>query len=153
MVEIAMTGILFAASYFDWRTEKIPNRLILLGLLPVMGALLQSRDLQEICWQLVSMVGVILICWPFYLMRGLGAGDVKLLALIGGVEGLSNVFSVSVIAFSLAGLFSLAKIFYCGISNRSKSSRRISLAGNHTVILAPFFTLGYVLLFAERWWM
>ena len=153
MAEIAMAGILSAASYFDWRTEKIPNRLILLGLLPVTGALFQCRGLQEMCWRLLSMGLVLLVCWPFYLMRGLGAGDLKLLALIAGAGGLSDVFSVAVIAFSLAGLFSVAKILYSGIRNCSKGSGGIFQTGKHTVILAPFFTLGYILILTERWWM
>lgn len=153
MAEIAMMGILSAACYFDWKTKKIPNRLILFGLLPVTGALLQSSGLQEICRSLLSMGLVLAVCWPFYLMSGLGAGDVKLLILIAGVQGLPGVFSVAVIAFFLAGGFSVVKLFCLGIKGCSKGSERISPAGKHTVILAPFFALGYVLFLAERWWI
>ena len=142
MAETAMGGILLAASYSDWRKEKIPNRLILAGLVPLMVIFVQSGSLGTVLCRVLSMVLVFSLCWQIYLLGGLGAGDVKLFILLAGVCGLNKLLYIAAIAFFLAGLYALARNLLLPRGERKG-----------TVILAPFVCAAYFLVAAGGWWM
>ena len=135
MAEIVMAGILYAAGYFDCRTKKIPNWLVVCGLAPVAARLLQSETVQQMIGRLFSMVLVLFIFWWAYRIRGLGAGDVKIFVLLAGLCGIYRLLFILIIAFLSALVYSLLR------------------RERHTVILAPFVAAGYTLVMTEGWWM
>ena len=67
--------LLFVAVFTDFRSGKIPNLLILMGSMAgiVMG--------QQVCCHVLQALFVILLFFPFYLIRALGAGDIKCIAM------------------------------------------------------------------------
>lgn len=86
----------------DIRTKKISNRLILSGLL--LGCI---RNLTEYGWKgsiyfLILISLPVLVFYLLFLMRALGAGDIKLFSVISSCIGLEGF--VEVVKFSfLAG--------------------------------------------------
>lgn len=162
MAEIFMAGILFAASYFDWKIKKIPNWIVMLGLIPAVQASMCSGSIRELAGRLFSMVLIFFLFWWVYLAGGVGAGDVKLFMLLAGVCGLLRLLYILLIAFVSACLFSAAamRLLKSGSSAiEKKTAGIVKMMGpaemgdhRHHVILAPFVTLGYVLILAEGWW-
>jgi prepilin peptidase CpaA len=89
---VLLSGILATAVYSDLRWHRIPNWLSVTGL--VAGLVLQT--VATGAHGLVSGVlgaGVGLVCFaPLYLLRAMGAGDVKLLAAVGCFMGPQGAF-------------------------------------------------------------
>lgn len=96
----------------------------------------------------------------------MGAGDCKLLILLAGVCGLLRLVYIAVIAFSLACLFVLISFFLSPDIAFSKKILVHIVPGlpdsecktvwgrkrkKHTVILAPFLAVGYMLVMFGRW--
>lgn len=140
MAETAMGGILLAASYTDWKKEKIPNQLILAGMVPLMVAFIHSGSLRMAGYRMLAMAFVFFFCWKIYLLGGLGAGDVKLFMLLAGVCGLNRLLYIALIAFFLAAIHILVRNYILPGNRRKR-----------TVILAPFVFAGYTLVMVGRW--
>ena len=73
---IFLVILLLAAVFTDWKTGKIPNFLILIG--SIAGILIGQPPGKKILGTMV----VIIIFFPFYLIRALGAGDIKCIACV-----------------------------------------------------------------------
>lgn len=103
-IHAGLLGILLLiAAVTDIRAHRIPNSLILAGwvLAFIMGI-----------WQagisglLIVGGGILLglaLFFPFYMLRALGAGDVKLMAVVGGFLGPGADFFGAVLGTFLAG--------------------------------------------------
>ncbi len=98
-------GLLFAvllgAAFKDLKERRIPNLLLLIG---GVGALLMSLSMQSISMQaLLAGGGVgLLVFLPFYAMSAMGAGDIKLMAIVGTYLGVKGVL-ISALLTALAG--------------------------------------------------
>jgi prepilin peptidase CpaA len=104
----AFTLLLASACAFDLRVRRIPNRLV--AIIGVAGALFAFATMPP--WSGVQHVlggaGVGLALWlPFWLMRVLGAGDVKLAASAGIWLGVSGVIEASLVAAACGGVLAL----------------------------------------------
>lgn len=110
---VLLKAILFAvvivAGLSDLRLRRIPNWLTVSAL--VLGiafntALLPHGFMQS-CIGLACALAVYL---PLYLVRGMGAGDVKLMAAVGAIAGPANWFGIFLITALVAGAASLALV-------------------------------------------
>ena len=101
----AFTLLLASACVSDVRFRRIPNRLV--GMLVIGGALYAFSTMPASA-ALPHVLGggaVGLALWlPFWLMRVLGAGDVKLAAAGGVWLGLSGVIEASLIGAAVGGV-------------------------------------------------
>lgn len=84
-----LLAVVLCAGIYDVRVRRIPNWLtlpaVLFGL--ILNSLLVHRGL------LLALGGIgcaLLVYFPLYLVRGMGAGDVKLMAAVGAICGPSN---------------------------------------------------------------
>src|SRR5580692_12667524 len=107
ILQIALLLLVVIAAVYDIRFRRIPNWLVLTGLLA--GVVLNTLLLE---WSGVraSLLGIILaflVYFPLYLLRGMGAGDVKLMAAIGALVGPSNWFGIFVLSGILGGVFAV----------------------------------------------
>lgn len=114
-----------AAAFTDAGTRRVPNILILFGC--GAGALVSGPVFP------LRFLPVIFLLYPFYKMRLLGAGDVKLLAVTAGFFPPENFIRI---LFSGLLLASVPAVFLLIRKQREK------------IPLAPFFLSGYALLMA-----
>jgi prepilin peptidase CpaA len=100
--------LLARVAWIDFSTQRISNRNVLLLLCLGLGAL-QFQALQAHSWLEMGIsafggLALLLALFPFWLLRKIGAGDVKLMSitpfLIGG--GNLAVFSVLLLVFAIA---------------------------------------------------
>lgn len=91
----------------DLRGYQIPNMWILFGW--IAGALYQisQRGFMGILFWLLSLLLPILILLPLYLLRVLGAGDIKLFSVVIGILGWKSVPGVLAASFLCAAAMSL----------------------------------------------
>ena len=116
---LVLSGLLLFAVYSDLRSRRIPNRLIVTGM--VLGFAFQfmadridgvfpdswgGHGLLQALWGLLAGLGLFM---PFYLIRGMGAGDVKLLAMIGVWLGPQAVLNTALLRWSLAACWPSAQ--------------------------------------------
>ena len=120
-----LVSLLLAAVACDLRTRRIPNLLvgsgIALGLLfqavvPSGGGLLATPggSLGIASALLGGAVGLGLFL-PLYAMRAMGAGDVKLLAMVGVWLGAKGVLWAALWALLAGGVLSLAAALWSGV--------------------------------------
>lgn len=111
-LKITLIALVVSAGISDLRTRKIPNWLNLSGLILGLGLnalLLHGHGV------VVALLGFglsLLIYIPLYLVRGMGAGDVKLMAAIGSIAGPHNWLVIFVVTALLGGVLALALVFF-----------------------------------------
>lgn len=107
---VVLTSLLLLASISDYRTHRIPNRLTAGGTVfgLIYAAVVPFSTHQGVMWAVGGMVVGFLIMIPFYALKVMGAGDVKLMAMIGAFVGISDVLHAAVYAFLVGGVFALA---------------------------------------------
>ena len=115
-LELILLAVLVTAAMTDLRSFKIPNWLTM----PAMVAGLLSHALiNGFPGVLFSLKGLglgLALFLILYLMGGMGAGDVKLLAAVGSYIGPEGVLSAGIMAMLLGGLYAIAMmIFYWGV--------------------------------------
>lgn len=103
------------AAVNDLATRRIPNRLLLAGL---GGALLLHGLSAEPGVALLSALGGMLlglaIFLPFYLVRGMAAGDVKMMGVIGFFTGPTEAFQIAIFTWCAGGVMALLLILLRG---------------------------------------
>lgn len=109
-----------AIAVMDWRQRKVPNALLLALLLPALASLIYSgRGPMAVHWQpsLIGMLVGFAVTLPGYWVSKLGAGDVKLAAVLGLVVGWPLVGWVLIASALLLGAMSLAVVLAAGLGN------------------------------------
>lgn len=102
-----LSGFLLAAVLSDTATRKIPNKLVLVG---IMVGMLSQSFLPEGDGAIQSLKGLwlgFILFLPMYLIRVMGAGDVKLLAMVGTFAGYPDIFGVALCTLISGGVLSL----------------------------------------------
>ncbi len=105
-------ALLAAAAVMDCKASKISNRLILGGL--AVGFLFQVTE-SGIWGAGVFLINVsipVILCYLLFLMRALGAGDIKLFSVVGGICGFQMLFQTVAASFAIAACMSLWKLLY-----------------------------------------
>ncbi len=106
---ILLAAVAVIAGYYDIRWRRIPNWLVLAAL--ALGLALDGfRDRP---WHALGMSGIglglaMLVYLPLYLLRGMGAGDVKLMAALGAIMGPGNWMILFVLTGAIGLIVALA---------------------------------------------
>ena len=109
LFDLAIIAVISLAAFFDLEWRRIPNWLIVFGLIAGLG-LSGLRGMNEFYHSLLGMgvgIGVLFIPFAF---RWIGAGDVKLLGVMGAFVGpylLPRVLWYSALATGVMTIFSL----------------------------------------------
>jgi Flp pilus assembly protein protease CpaA len=112
---LLLPGILAPAVYSDLRSHRIPNKLIVLGLIVALVFQLAASATQGLWSGLLGAV-IGLACFiPFYAMRAMGAGDVKLMAVVGFFMGPSGALYAALFSLITGGLCALGYLMWCGL--------------------------------------
>jgi len=101
---ILLLLLLGVAMWVDIRTHRIPNKLNLLIL--ILGLSLQTwiLGLDGLVSALLGLIVGFAVFVPFYLLKGFGAGDVKLMAVVGTFLGPENTFLAACFALIMGGI-------------------------------------------------
>ena len=146
--------MLIAASFIDFETFLLPDRLTLGGTALALAAsfvLEQGPTWQDACLGAVAGAGLFWVLQQFYRLwrkeEGLGTGDVKLMAMIGAVTGLAGL-PLTILVSALTG--AVGSILYMVRPGKGGIRGRVPYG--------PFLSLGCMLhlLYGReimRWWM
>ena len=73
-----LIGVFCVAIFMDWRFYRIPNVCIVIGMIAGLVLTSVNNSMTELVTLLGTVTAVFLFLYPFYLLKALGAGDVKL---------------------------------------------------------------------------
>jgi prepilin peptidase CpaA len=103
---VALTTALVSA-YFDIRWRKIPNVWVLAGLVAGLAGNFWLRGLPGLGLSLGGLLLAATIYFPLYLLKGMGAGDVKLMVALGAIVGPRQWLLLLVFASIFGGITGL----------------------------------------------
>jgi prepilin peptidase CpaA len=103
-LQVVLLLIAGTAAGYDIRYRRIPNWLVVTGI--VLGAGLNTflAGWSGLRFSLLGLGLAFLIYLPLYLLRGMGAGDVKLMASVGSIVGWSDWVGIFMITAILGGV-------------------------------------------------
>lgn len=114
-VEFMLICLVAQAAVTDLAVRKIPNLLVASGL--VLALLLQwphgLRWEPVLPWLTGALAGLLLFL-PLYLARGMAAGDVKLMAMVGAFVGPLAALRIGLLVFLIGGVMALAMMAWTG---------------------------------------
>lgn len=128
-IAVALTG-----GWTDWRSRRLPNWLTVSGF--SMGVL-ANAILGGWAGAKTSLLGagiMLLILLPVVLLRGLGAGDWKLMGALGAIVGWDEIGYILFAAIMLAGAIAIAQMI--------RQKRVFVTLMNLWELLRGFFVLG-----------
>ena len=110
--------LLFAAAWHDIQTRRIPNALVFPGAVAglLCNALLpQSLGGLEMLDCVAGLAVGLGLLLPLYLMRAMGAGDVKLMAMTGAFLGARGVTGALLYVLLAGGVLALGVAWHRGM--------------------------------------
>lgn len=121
LTAVALAVLLGMAMRFDLSTRRIPNRLvaagILLGFAWSVGVMLGGATVSSMVGPGSAALGLLtglLLFLPFHLLRVLGAGDVKLMAMVGTWLGPAATLQAAVYVVLAGGVLAVAMACWTG---------------------------------------
>ena len=92
ITQVLLLLVVIPAAFFDIRQRRIPNWLVLAGLVAGIGLntflFYDTPSPVSGLWFALQGLGIaFLVYFPLYLLRGMGAGDVKLMGAVGAIVG------------------------------------------------------------------
>lgn len=111
---LLLLALLTIAAKFDITSRRIPNQLVLAGLIAsfVLQINLNGFDGFK-AWGLGLLVGFGAFL-PLYLLRAMGAGDVKLMAMVGAFIGPLLAIGTVITTLVVGGILAIAMAMYSG---------------------------------------
>ncbi|MEN6536846.1 MAG: A24 family peptidase [Bryobacteraceae bacterium] len=137
ILQIVLAVVAILAAVYDYRFRRIPNWLTLSGVLLGLG--LNSFLFG---WGGLRTAGLglglaFLVYFPLYLLRGMGAGDVKLMGAVGSLVGAANWFGIFIISNILGGVIAIILLF--GRGRFGKTFRNVGYMLTEMIALrAPY---------------
>ena len=108
---IFLASVLLISACIDLRIQKIPNLITYPAMVIAISYYGATRGVDGV---IVSMSGVALGIGIFmvpYLIGGMGAGDAKLMGVVGAVLGTKGVLNAVLCTAMIGGIYALALIF------------------------------------------
>lgn len=103
-IRIVLLAIVLPGGYFDFRFRRIPNWLTVSGLAAGLAVNATLFGLAGLKGSVEGFGLALLIYIPLYLLRGMGAGDVKMMAAVGAIVGPANWLLVFLATCLLGGV-------------------------------------------------
>jgi prepilin peptidase CpaA len=107
-IHIFVATVLALACISDLRTRRIPNALTFTAAATALMFHFITGGFNAAGWALAGCLVGVLLFLPMFALRGMGAGDVKLLAAVGAWLGPSQVAYVALAASIAGGVVAIA---------------------------------------------
>lgn len=117
--------VLLVAAIVDIFWLRIPNLCIITGICLGVGYQLWLGKASQIGFTALQVVVVFFVLYPFYLCKGLGAGDIKLFIMIGCFLNTQEYVRCLVVTMLLAGACAIVKMV-CFVQGRERLRYLIS---------------------------
>jgi prepilin peptidase CpaA len=146
-------GLLAAAVCADLRWRRIPNWLVLLGIVVALAGGWSGRGWPggSVTSATLGMMVAGLSLLPLYVVGGMGAGDVKLMTMVGAWLGPGGAVSAVLLTLVTGGVLALAAVLWSGRAHSALRNVRVMLlgtmarvAGWRPVVAAPIRSVGKV---------
>jgi prepilin peptidase CpaA len=112
LLQFVLAVVVLAAAAYDLKIRKIPNWLNLSGLILGLGLNCFVLHAAGLRLALLGLGVALLVYFPLFIVRGMGAGDVKLMVAIGAIAGPRNWFLIFLATSLLGGLAALVLVIY-----------------------------------------
>lgn len=135
--------LLLIATATDLRTGKVSNRLICLGIST--GILFQIWEfgIEGLVRSAVQIFFPVIVLFLLFLMRALGAGDIKLFSMIGSIWNFKVLCDCMIFSFLTGAVISLMKllyqrnlltrlIYFCQYVRTSMEEKRLGIYDRHS---------------------
>lgn len=104
--DVVLVALVCGAAWIDVREHRIPNALVLSG---VAAALLLAHAPGGSAAPVFAGLAVgMAMTLPLYWLRTMGAGDVKLMGMVGAFLGAGDAFAATLVVFVVGGVLGLA---------------------------------------------
>jgi len=111
VIELVLLALVTAAAIVDLAQRRIPNILLLVGWVAALPLLLLTpQPGTALVGALAGALCGLLVFLPLYLLRGMAAGDVKMMATVGLFVGPYDALQVAVITCCVGGVMAVAII-------------------------------------------
>ena len=107
-MQILLSALLLFACIADLRTRRIPNALTLTAAAIALAVPRGNRRLGRVASSIAGWQLGVGLFFPMFALRGMGAGDVKLLAAVGAWLGPAQVAFVALATSIAGGVLALA---------------------------------------------
>lgn len=118
-LSLPVFALIWSAACWDLRHRRIPNRLLLAGVVVGIAVRLSLGGIGGLLDSLAGMGVGLAILMPGYLAGKTGAGDVKLLATVGTFLGPYPVLLAGLASIAVGGLIALGFLIMAGLSSGS----------------------------------
>jgi prepilin peptidase CpaA len=136
---LALSALLTLAAYRDLRSHRIPNALSLCGVIGGLGLQCVAAGPQGLASGLLGAILGLACFAPFYLLRAMGAGDVKLLAAVGAFLGPHGTLYAAVMSLIFGGLSACGYVLWRAVR---ASAARVAHEGLASAGAAAFVAVG-----------
>lgn len=102
--------VLMIAAFVDILCYKIPNLWIGIGMTAGLVLMVKEGGIWMLAQALLQMIIIFVVFYPFYRIKGLGAGDVKLFMMLGCYLRGSMILHCLAMTMLLAGAWSVIKM-------------------------------------------
>lgn len=102
MQMVILCPVAVVAAVFDWRSRRIPNLLVAAIALMGLGVIASTLGPARLPLAFGTGLAAGLACMPLYVMRGLSAGDVKLIAATSVWWSVTQLL-IALVAIALSG--------------------------------------------------
>ena len=112
--------LLVVAAVIDYRSHRIPNWLVLCGALYglIYNTLMPAWPQGSILVALAGLGLGLVLFLPLYLLRAMGAGDVKLLAMAGAFLGPNDIVRAALASLLVGGALAIVFVLMRGTAMR-----------------------------------
>lgn len=119
-LDVGLLLLVVCAAVNDLAARRIPNRLLLAGLVAALALHALGPDPgAALAASLLGAATGLLVFLPLYALGGTAAGDVKLMAAVGAFVGAAEAFEIAMLAWCAGGLMALAIVLARGRLRRA----------------------------------
>lgn len=119
VVQVLVLLAVIPAAFFDLRQRRVPNWITLPAVVVAIALNTFLYETPGLWFSLKGLGLALLIYFPLYLLRGMGAGDVKLMAAIGAAVGPLDWLGILFLTAILGGLAAMIAIVSRGRVRRT----------------------------------